>query len=62
MKVVVAVESQFVVDLPDVHDENIARRAVEANWDSIYKHRAKWLDGTAPQLNGTLKSIVRVER
>lgn len=51
MKVVVTVEASFVVEV-DTLDPALARRAVEANWESIYKFEARWLNGTAPQYQG----------
>jgi hypothetical protein len=32
-------------------------RAIRDNWDVIYKHRARWSGGDAPQLTGTLMDV-----
>ena len=51
MKVVVTIEARFEVDV-NAHSAEAAERAVHANWESVYKYDAKWLDGTAPTLQG----------
>lgn len=51
MKVIVYLEVPFEVDV-DTHSIELAKRAVEANWDSVFKYRANWRAGTPPNLSG----------
>lgn len=49
MQLIVTIEAKFVVNV-ETDDPARAVRAVEANWDSVLKHRAWWYRGIAPQL------------
>ena len=61
MKVLVTVEVQFEVEVRDVYTTEQAVRVVEANWDTIYKHSARWKNGVAPQLQHGRVVDVRAE-
>jgi hypothetical protein len=39
MRVFVTIESVYVVDV-DATDPELAERAVENNWDTVYRHQA----------------------
>jgi hypothetical protein len=58
MRVIVTIEAQFEVEV-DTHSPELAVRAIEANWDSVYKHRAKWANGVPTLLQHT--PILRIE-
>lgn len=49
MKVIVKAVVAFEVEV-DTHDRDSALRAVQANWSTVYKHKATWAGGVPPQL------------
>jgi hypothetical protein len=57
MKVIVVVESKFEVDV-NTHDAALAQQAVEANWDTIYKHQARWHDGNPPHFGRFIRAEI----
>lgn len=57
MKVLVRTEVDFEVEV-ETHDYETAKRAVEANWDTVYKHRAKWVGGMAPALSARQVRVI----
>ena len=51
MKVIVIVEAKYEVEVEALTPEQ-AERAARENWDTVYRHHARWHNGTDPRAQG----------